>query len=62
MPIYEYECPKCQVFMTKIASVEDVFHCPNCKRRMIRLISLSSFRLKGRFWEKPSVDRDEDEK
>lgn len=48
--------------MTKIASVEDVFHCPNCKRRMIRLISLSSFRLKGRFWEKPSVDRDEDEK
>jgi len=58
MPIFEYECPKCGIF--------DVFHmpseralsfCPTCakkkrKTKVTKLVSASSFHLKGTGWYK----------
>jgi len=51
MPIYEYECPKCGVIevMQKITD-EPLKRCPNCGRKVKKLISLSNFQLKGTGW------------
>jgi putative FmdB family regulatory protein len=51
MPIYEYECGKCGVFehsqrITERALVK----CPTCRRKVRRLISNTSFQLKGSGW------------
>ena len=51
MPIYEYECGKCGVFehaqrMSDAALVK----CPTCRRKIRRLISNTSFQLKGSGW------------
>ncbi len=52
MPIYEYECERC-------GAVEEVFQkfsdkplsrCPQCSGKMHKLISQSSFHLKGSGW------------
>ncbi len=52
MPIYEYECSKC-------AKIEEVFQkfsdkplvkCKHCSGRLHKLISHSSFHLKGTGW------------
>lgn len=54
MPIYEYRCPKCQqVFEEWCKHVEDssVTHaCPVCKAESKRMISNTSFALKGEGW------------
>ncbi len=44
MPIYEYRCEHCGDFeeMQRI--------CPRCKRKVRRLISNTSFQLKGSGW------------
>src|SRR6204780_4464219 len=51
MPIYEYKCPKCGVVEVmqgiKEASLKK---CPNCKSKVERMISSSSFVLKGSGW------------
>jgi len=52
MPIYEYECTKCG----RVAEVwqkisdSDTTKCDHCKGRMRKLISQSSFHLKGSGW------------
>jgi len=52
MPIYEYECSKC-------AKIEEVFQkfsdkplvkCKHCSGKLHKLISHSSFHLKGTGW------------
>ena len=52
MPIYEYECTKC-------GEVEEVFQkfsdkpktkCPHCSGKLHKLISQSTFHLKGTGW------------
>lgn len=52
MPIYEYECIKC-------GQVEEVFQkfsdkaktkCPHCSGKLHKLISQSTFHLKGSGW------------
>ncbi len=52
MPIYEYECTRC-------GTIEEVFQkfsdkplqkCKHCKGKLHRLISQSSFHLKGTGW------------
>jgi putative FmdB family regulatory protein len=52
MPIYEYKCKKCnkefEVFQ-KI-SAPDVKTCASCHGPVAKLISLSSFSLKGTGW------------
>ncbi len=54
MPIYEYRCPEChQVFEEWRKHVEDsdVTHaCPVCSAQAKRLISNTSFALKGEGW------------
>jgi putative FmdB family regulatory protein len=51
MPIYEYKCPKCGVVEVmrgiKEASLKK---CPTCKSKVERMISSSSFVLKGSGW------------
>jgi putative FmdB family regulatory protein len=54
MPIYEYRCPAChQIFEEWSRQVEDysVAHsCPVCGSKAKRLISHTSFSLKGQGW------------
>jgi len=54
MPIYEYECSKCQQvfeFMQKFSDAP-MSECPqeSCKGELSKLLSLSSFSLKGSGW------------
>ena len=53
MPIYEYECLKCNKIFEELQSFsdKDVTKCPHCKKAKVKkLISLSSFQLKGDGW------------
>ena len=53
MPIYEYECDKCGHAFEREQRMTDppVKTCPKCKaRRVTKLISQSSFVLKGGGW------------
>jgi len=51
MPIYEYQCPKCGPFelMQKV-SEPTLKRCPTCKGKVSKLISNTSFQLKGTGW------------
>ncbi len=52
MPIYEYECAKCghiQEIMQKISD-KPLSKCPQCSGKLHKLISQSSFHLKGTGW------------
>jgi putative FmdB family regulatory protein len=51
MPIYEYKCPKCRV-VEVMQSIKDapLKKCPNCKSKVERMISSTSFVLKGTGW------------
>ncbi|MBW1999844.1 MAG: zinc ribbon domain-containing protein [Deltaproteobacteria bacterium] len=52
MPIYEYECSKCgrQVEVWQKFSDKPLSRCEVCKGRMKKLISQSTFHLKGTGW------------
>lgn len=59
MPIYEYQCQECQnIFEFEPISSEarDKIICPNCKEnnsnKFKKLISQTSFVLKGGCWAK----------
>jgi putative FmdB family regulatory protein len=51
MPIYEYKCNKCGVVevMQRITEAP-LRKCPNCKSKVERMVSRSSFVLKGSGW------------
>ncbi len=52
MPVYDYECPACEETLEvqhKISETPNV-RCPECKKKCKRVISMSSFVLKGRGW------------
>src|SRR5215468_4500753 len=51
MPIYEYKCNKCGVVevMQRITEAP-LRKCPNCKGKVERMVSRSSFVLKGSGW------------
>jgi putative FmdB family regulatory protein len=51
MPIYEYHCDKCGDFEA-IQKISDkpLAHCPTCRRKVTKLISSTSFQLKGSGW------------
>lgn len=51
MPIYEYNCDNCGVVevMQKITEAP-LKKCPNCKSKVERMLSRSSFVLKGSGW------------
>lgn len=51
MPIYEYQCDNCGVFELSQRITEDPLKkCPTCKSKVRRLISNTSFMLKGSGW------------
>jgi len=51
MPIYEYQCDNCGVFEVSQRITEDSLKkCPTCKAKVKRLISNTSFMLKGSGW------------
>src|SRR5688572_18602119 len=51
MPIYEYECEKCGSFEHSQKMTDPpLSRCPKCRRKVQRLISASSFQLKGGGW------------
>jgi putative FmdB family regulatory protein len=51
MPIYEYRCEHCGEFeeMQRITD-PPLARCPRCHRKVRRLISSTSFQLKGSGW------------
>lgn len=51
MPIYEYRCQKCGVFeVTQKITDNPLSRCPTCKGKVRKLISNTSFQLKGTGW------------
>jgi putative FmdB family regulatory protein len=52
MPIYEYECTSCcNVFEVFQRMTEDpLTSCPDCSGSVKKLVSMSSFQLKGGGW------------
>ncbi len=51
MPIYEYQCDKCGEFevMQRITEAP-LKKCPTCKSKVRKLMSNTSFQLKGSGW------------
>jgi putative FmdB family regulatory protein len=51
MPIYEYQCDKCGTFeVTQRITEKQLGKCPTCKGKVKKLISNTSFQLKGTGW------------
>ena len=51
MPIYEYKCAKCGVVeVMRGIKEKPLKKCPNCKNKVERMISSTSFVLKGSGW------------
>jgi putative FmdB family regulatory protein len=51
MPIYEYGCDKCGTFeVSQRITDKPLRRCPTCKGKVRKLISSTSFQLKGSGW------------
>src|SRR6478609_38047 len=53
MPIYEYRCQACGAELEKLQKISDspLTECPECgQESLVKLVSASSFRLKGGGW------------
>jgi putative FmdB family regulatory protein len=52
MPIYEYKCQKCGNHFEVFQGISDpeIKSCKSCKGKVQKLVSLSSFSLKGSGW------------
>ncbi|EFK09843.1 putative regulatory protein (CxxC_CxxC_SSSS) [delta proteobacterium NaphS2] len=52
MPIYEYECKKCGHHVEALQKISDppILECDQCHSSMKKLISQSTFHLKGTGW------------
>lgn len=52
MPIYEYECIKCGKIKEAVQKISDnpLTVCPHCSGKLQKLISQTSFHLKGTGW------------
>ena len=51
MPIYEYKCQQCGDFeVTQKITDKPLTRCPACKGKVKKLISSTSFHLKGTGW------------
>ena len=51
MPIYEYHCGKCGDFeIMQRMSDKPLTQCPTCRRKVTKLISSTTFQLKGSGW------------
>lgn len=62
MPIYEFQC-SCRERLEKLFKEPvKTTKCPNCGKRMRRIISSSNFQLKGHGWAKDSYGLKEKQK
>lgn len=54
MPIYEYHCTACDKTFEVFQKISDppLAECPDCGKQVRRLISQTSFALKGGGWYK----------
>ena len=52
MPIYEYECTKCGRIEEALQKFSDkpLSRCSHCKGKLTKLVSQSTFHLKGSGW------------
>ncbi|SDT84491.1 FmdB family zinc ribbon protein [Desulfobacula phenolica] len=52
MPVYEYQCTECGQIEEALQKISDspLTTCPHCKGSLKKLISQSSFHLKGSGW------------
>ncbi|HKJ64989.1 MAG TPA: zinc ribbon domain-containing protein [Desulfopila sp.] len=52
MPVYEYECKECdKIFEMQQRITDDPLQrCPNCQGEVKKIISMTSFQLKGGGW------------
>lgn len=52
MPIYEYECTKCGRITEAVQKFSDppLVECRHCHGKLRKLISMSTFHLKGTGW------------
>ena len=52
MPVYEYECPACEKVFEVQQRMSDapLTVCPNCEGNVKKIVSMSSFHLKGGGW------------
>ena len=52
MPVYEYECSACDKVFEVQQRMSDapLKNCPNCAGEVRKLVSVSSFQLKGSGW------------
>jgi putative FmdB family regulatory protein len=52
MPIYEYECTKCGHIEEALQKFSDkpLTRCENCNGKLTKLVSQSTFHLKGSGW------------
>ena len=52
MPVYEYECKECEKVLEVQQRMTDapLLNCPECNAPVKKLMSMSSFQLKGGGW------------
>jgi putative FmdB family regulatory protein len=52
MPLYEYQCSKCEKVHEVVQKFSDapLDKCPECSAPVSKLMSMSSFALKGSGW------------
>lgn len=52
MPLYEYQCEKCSQIHEVMQKFSDapLKECPSCQGSMQKLMSMTSFALKGSGW------------
>jgi putative FmdB family regulatory protein len=63
MPIYEYNCPKCGKHFEIIQKISETkAKCPVCETTAERLMSQSSFTLKGGGWYKDGYNKPAEKK
>lgn len=64
MPIYEYRCQKCHEHHEIMQKITDkpLTKCPSCGGRLKKMISNTSFVLKGTGWYATDYASDKDKK
>jgi putative FmdB family regulatory protein len=65
MPIYEYQCTKCDHYLEALQKLSDkpLRECPECgKHTLQRLVSAPMFRLAGSGWYETDFKSDKEQK
>ena len=63
MPLYEFQCEVCTNIEEQIQKFEvEEIDCPVCNNKAKRIISLSSFELKGGGWYKDGYQKSSEKK